>query len=100
MYELKENYRNILLKHFTKPLLWVIERTEYPILDEPYGIRYVFEEIAIMGDDETRAIEVFEHVLDDIFRVEIEMVRWFIHDDDMWFSEKHLREGDLGSLAS
>ena len=53
-----------------------------------------------MGDDEARAIEVFEHVLDDIFRVEVEVIRRFIHDDDMWFSEKHLREGDLGSLTS
>ena len=60
----------------------------------------MFEEIAVMGDDEARAIEVFEHILDDIFRVEVEVIRRLIHDNDVWFSEKHLREGNLGTLAS
>lgn len=60
----------------------------------------MFEEIAVMRDDEARAIEVFEHILDDIFRVEVEVIRWFIHDDDMRLCEEHLREGDLGSFTS
>ena len=53
-----------------------------------------------MGDDEARSIEVFEHILDDILGMEIQMVRRLIHDDDMGLGEEHLGEGDFGSLSS
>lgn len=60
----------------------------------------MFEEVSVMGDDETRTIEVLEHILDDIFGVEIQVIGWFIHDDDVRFREKHLGECYLGSLSS
>ncbi len=91
---------NLSLEHLTKSLLWIIEYAQYSILDEPYCIRNMFEEITVMRDDEARTIEVFEHILDDILRVEVEVIRRFIHDDDVWLGEEHFREGDLGALPS
>ena len=53
-----------------------------------------------MGNDEARAVEVLEHVLDHIFRVEVEVIRRLIHDDDMRLCQEHLGQGDFGSFAS
>lgn len=60
----------------------------------------MFEEISIMRDDQTCSIEIFEHIFDHFLRVEIEMIRRLIHDDDMWMCEEHLGQCHLGSLTS
>ena len=60
----------------------------------------MFEKITIMRDNEARSIEVLEHMFDDILGVEIKVIGWLIHDDDMWTSEEHLGECHLGSFSS
>lgn len=49
---------------------------------------------------ETRSIEVLQHIFDDIFRMKIQVVRGFIHDNHMGFCEEHLGECYLGSFSS
>lgn len=88
------------LEYFSESLLWIIENFQNSSPDEPYFVRNVFEKISIVRDDETGSIEIFEHVLDDIFRVEIEVIGRLIHDDDVWFCEKHFRECYLCSFSS
>jgi hypothetical protein len=68
--------------------------------NEPNLSRDVFEEITIVRYDETRSIEVLKHVLDDIFRVEIEVIGWFIHDDDVGFGEEHFGECHFCSFST
>ncbi len=60
----------------------------------------MLQEISVVRYDEARSIEVLQHVFDDVFGVEIQMVRRFIHDDDVWFGQEHLGECDLGSFSS
>ena len=53
-----------------------------------------------MGDDNADAIEVFKHRLDGIFGMQIEVVRRFIHDDDVGSCEEHFRQSDLCPLSA
>lgn len=53
-----------------------------------------------MRDDEAGSVEVLKHVLDDVFGVEIQVVGWFVHDDDVGLGQEHLGEGDFGPLSS
>ena len=53
-----------------------------------------------MRYDETRSIEIFQHMFDNLFRLQIQVVRWFIHDNDVRLRQEHFREGDFGTLAS
>lgn len=53
-----------------------------------------------MRYDETRSIEIFQHMLDDLFRLQIQVVRWFIHNNDVRLRKEHFRERHFGALAS
>lgn len=53
-----------------------------------------------MGDDNADAIEVLEHGFYRFFRVEVEMICRFVHDDDMGTSEEHLGEGHFCAFSA
>ena len=53
-----------------------------------------------MRYDEARSVEIFQHMLDNLFGLQIQVVRWFIHDNDVWLREEHFRECHFGALAS
>lgn len=58
------------------------------------------EEMPVVRDDDTNAIKVFQHDLDGIFGVKVEVIRWLIHDYDVGPREEHLRESDLRTFTS
>ena len=93
-------FYNFILKYFRKSFLWFVECPKNSLLNEPYLVGDMFEEVSVMRYDKTRPVEVLEHILDDILGMEIQMVRWFIHDDDVRFREKHLGECHLGTFSS
>jgi len=53
-----------------------------------------------MRYDETRSVEIFQHVLDCLFRLQIQVVRRLVHNDDVRLRQEHFRERDLGACAS
>ncbi len=53
-----------------------------------------------MGDDDADTIEVFEHGFYRFFRMEVEMISRFIHDDDMRTSEEHLGESHFRAFSA
>lgn len=97
---LREVERGFFLKHFRESFLGFVESSESSFLDEPYFVRNVFQKVSVVRDDEARSIEVLEHIFDDVFGMKVEVVRWFVHDDDVRFRQKHLGEGDFGTFSS
>lgn len=53
-----------------------------------------------MRNNETRSIEIFQHMFDNLFRLQIQVVRWFIHNDDVRLRQEHFCERNFGALAS
>lgn len=53
-----------------------------------------------MRYNETRSIEIFQHMFDNLFRLQIQVVRWFIHNNDVRLRKEHFRERNFGTLTS
>lgn len=77
-----------------------MEHAQLSVLYKPKSGRGFCQEITVVGDDDTDTVEVFEHSLNCFFWVEVEVVRRFVHDDDMGTSEEHLGERDFGTFSS
>ena len=60
----------------------------------------MFEKITIMRYNDARPIEILEHMVDNSRGVEIEVIGWFVHDDDMWTCKEHLGKCHFGSFSS
>ncbi len=69
-------------------------------MNEPNLVGNMFQEVSVVRDNEAGSIEILEHILDNIFGMEVQVVGRFVHNDDVRFGEKHLCEGHLRTFST
>ncbi len=77
-----------------------MEHAELAVLDEPDTFRCIRQEMPVMRDDDADTVEGLEHMLYRRLGMQIEVIRRFIHDDDMRFREEHFGESHFRTFSA
>lgn len=60
------------------------------------SLRDVSDELAVMRDDDRRAVEIFDGVLEKRLRFDVQMVRGFVEQADVDSGNENTKEGEPG----
>ena len=70
------------------------------LADRPDPGGDLVDEVAVVGDEQDRAVEAGEHILQGLARVDVEVVRRLVQDQEIRLLQEEDRQGKPGALAA